>query len=87
MRTTAKLFKNGQSQAVRLPKEFRFVGTEVKVRRVGNGVLLEPVVPQIAKDDLDRVRKFIETMGPLQPQFAELVEEAMQKLQGDGSGS
>ncbi len=30
---TAKLFKNGRSQAVRLPKEFRFEGTEVEVRR------------------------------------------------------
>jgi len=30
---TAKLFKNGRSQAVRLPKEFRFVGTEVAIRR------------------------------------------------------
>jgi antitoxin VapB len=30
---TAKLFKNGRSQAVRLPKEFRFEGTEVTIRR------------------------------------------------------
>jgi len=40
---TAKLFKHGGSQAVRLPKEFRFPGTEVRVRRLGRGVLLEPV--------------------------------------------
>ncbi len=39
---TAKLFRNGQSQAVRLPKEFRFEGDEVWVKRVGNGVLLLP---------------------------------------------
>jgi antitoxin VapB len=39
---TAKLFMHGRSQAVRLPKEFRFPGKEVRVRRVGNGVLLEP---------------------------------------------
>lgn len=39
---TAKLFKNGQSQAVRLPKEFRFPGTEVIAKRVGQGVLLLP---------------------------------------------
>ena len=38
----AKLFKNGQSQAVRLPKEFRFEGTQVFVKRVGNAVLLLP---------------------------------------------
>jgi antitoxin VapB len=40
---TAKLFKHGRSQAVRLPKEFRLPGKEVHVRRVGRGVLLEPI--------------------------------------------
>jgi antitoxin VapB len=39
----AKLFKHGRSQAVRLPKEFRFPGTEVRVRRMGRGVFLEPI--------------------------------------------
>jgi len=39
----AKLFWNGRSQAVRLPKEFRFEGERVRVKRVGAGVLLEPV--------------------------------------------
>jgi antitoxin VapB len=40
---TAKLFKRGRSQAVRLTKEFRMPGTEVRVRRIGRAVLLEPV--------------------------------------------
>jgi antitoxin VapB len=39
---TAKLFVNGQSQAVRLPKEFRFTGTEVYIQKVGNTVMLFP---------------------------------------------
>lgn len=39
---TAKVFKHGNSQAVRLPKEFRFAGEEVQVKRVGAGVLLLP---------------------------------------------
>lgn len=39
---TAKLFKNGESQAVRLPKEFRFAGTEVLIKRVGDAVVLLP---------------------------------------------
>jgi antitoxin VapB len=38
----ASLFRNGQSQAVRLPKEFRFEGEKVLIRRVGNAVLLLP---------------------------------------------
>lgn len=40
---TARIFQSGRSQAVRLPKEFRFSGGEVKVRHFGNGVLLLPV--------------------------------------------
>lgn len=43
---TAKLFSNGRSQAVRLPKEFRFEGKEVSVRREGDAVILEPLKPQ-----------------------------------------
>jgi antitoxin VapB len=39
----AKLFKNGESQAVRLPKEFRFEGSEVLIKRVGNAVMLLPL--------------------------------------------
>ncbi len=39
---TAKLFQTGRSQAVRLPKAFRFEGEEVFIKRVGNGVLLIP---------------------------------------------
>lgn len=40
---TAKLFQNGQSQAVRLPKEFRFEGEEVFIKKSGNVVMLIPV--------------------------------------------
>jgi antitoxin VapB len=39
----AKVFWNGRSQAVRLPKEFRFEGDRVRVTRMGAGVLLEPI--------------------------------------------
>jgi antitoxin VapB len=39
---TAKLFQNGQSQAVRLPKEFRFDDSEVFIKKTGNVVLLIP---------------------------------------------
>ena len=40
----ATLFRNGGSQAVRLPREFRFSGDHVRVRRYGRGVLLEPLI-------------------------------------------
>ena len=39
---TAKLFKNGQSQAVRLPKEFRMEGTEVYIKEQGSAIILLP---------------------------------------------
>ena len=43
---TAKLFQTGRSQAVRLPKAFRFEESEVYIKRVGNGVLLIPKTPE-----------------------------------------
>lgn len=39
----AKIFWSGRSQAVRLPKDFRFEGEEVRIRRHGNAVILEPL--------------------------------------------
>jgi antitoxin VapB len=53
----AKLFQNGRSQAVRLPKEFRFEGDRVRIRRVADGVLLEPFVRDTESwfEELDRL--------------------------------
>jgi antitoxin VapB len=39
----AKIFWSGRSQAVRLPKSFRFQGEEVRIRRHGKAVILEPL--------------------------------------------
>ncbi len=43
MSVTAKLFMHGRSQAVCLPNEFRFEGTEVRISKVGDRVILEPI--------------------------------------------
>ena len=40
---TAKIFWSGRSQAVRLPKGFRFDGNEVRIRKRGHAVILEPI--------------------------------------------
>jgi len=40
---TARLLQIGRSQAVRLPKTYRFAGAEVVLKRLGNGVLLLPL--------------------------------------------
>jgi len=64
----AKVFWSGRSQAVRLPKEFRVEGNEVRVRRHGNAVILEPIT-----DDwgwLDRLA------GQLDDDFTRAVNEA-----------
>ena len=66
----AKLFRNGRSQAVRLPREFRFEGDSVRVRRVPEGVLLEPLIADAAKwfAEMDRAggRSFMK-QGRAQP--------------------
>jgi antitoxin VapB len=53
----ARLFQNGRSQAVRLPREFRFEGDRVRVRRVAQGVLLEPLLTSTTEwfDKLDEL--------------------------------
>lgn len=67
----AKIFWSGRSQAVRLPKEFRFDVDEVTIRRQGNSVVLE--LPPTEKQDewawLD------ELAGPLDDAFLAAVEE------------
>ena len=57
MTATAKLFKNGRSQALRLPREFRFEGDRVRVRRAGRGVLVEPMFTDVSEwfAELDRL--------------------------------
>lgn len=40
---TAKLFRNGESQAVRLPKEFRMTGSAVFIKKLGNATILIPI--------------------------------------------
>ena len=42
MQRTAKIFMNDRSQAVRLPKEFRFDTSEVFIRKVGDEIILSP---------------------------------------------
>lgn len=57
----AKLFWSGRSQAVRLPKAYRFEGGEVRIRRLGEAVILEPVARDWAWLD--------ELVGPVDADF------------------
>lgn len=56
--SVARLFTHGGSQAVRLPKEFRFEGTEVHVRRVGNEVVLSAHPPASVQALIDALDAF-----------------------------
>jgi antitoxin VapB len=58
----AKLFWNGRSQAVRLPKEFRFAGDRVRVTRMGEGILIEPL-PSVKKETLEEMFARMDAMG------------------------
>ena len=55
-----KIFNNGNSQAVRLPKEFRFESKEVIIRKVANGVLLMPQDKNMWENWFDNLDKFSE---------------------------
>lgn len=73
---TAKLFWSGRSQAVRLPKDFRFQGTEVHIRRRGNAVILEPAAEDWSWLDM--------ISGKLDDDFVEAVNEQPQQQQRPG---
>ncbi|WP_442581454.1 antitoxin [Mesorhizobium sp. ASY16-5R] len=62
MTHVAKLFKNGRSQAVRLPAEFRFEGTEVEIRRdpETGEVILSERKPQKSWDEFFRLRDLLD---------------------------
>ncbi len=64
---TAKIFWSGRSQAVRLPVEYRFQGSEVRIRRRGGSVILEPLPSDWRwLDDL---------ISQLDPDFVQATEE------------
>lgn len=65
--STAKVFTTGRSQAVRLPKEFRFTTSEVTIERVGEAVVLRPKLSKDAWwDEMEKTLasfKGMETIG------------------------
>lgn len=67
---TAKVFWSGRSQAVRLPKEFRFDTDEVRIRRHGPAVILEPIATDWAWLDA--------LVAPLDDDFVQAVQERPQ---------
>ena len=71
---TAKIFMNGRSQAIRLPKKYRFEGSEVYIKKVGNAVMLIPYEApwQMLQDSLSLFSDdFMETREQPVPQERE----------------
>ena len=71
---TAKLFMHGGSQAVRLPKAFRFEGAEVSVRKEGDAVILEPVVRRPRRRTPEEHAAFWKAIDDLGPSTLEAPE-------------
>lgn len=69
MTATTKLFWSGNSQAICLPKAFRFEGNEVSIKKQGNKVILEPIVDDWAW--LDDIRN----IGEPDPSWKEAIKE------------
>jgi antitoxin VapB len=57
----AKIFQHGRSQAVRLPKAYRLPGSQVRVRKLGRGVLLEPMDP--SPQDIRAIFEELDRLG------------------------
>jgi antitoxin VapB len=68
---TAKLFWHGRSQAVRLPKQFRFEGKTVRIRRHGKAVILEPLA-----DDWSWLDAIV---GKLDKEVSEAINEPVEQ--------
>ena len=75
-RDEAKLFKNGSSQAVRLPKEYRFEGDTVFIRREGEDVVLSPYKDRLTllRESLDMFTDEVQGLERHQPTEVEVRE-------------
>lgn len=71
----AKVFWSGRSQAVRIPKEFRFDTDEVTIRREGDVILLEPVPNPNAPIDFDKEWGWLDNLKPFSDDFVRAVNE------------
>ncbi|MES2978250.1 MAG: virulence-associated protein VapB [Pseudomonadota bacterium] len=70
-----RLFRNGANQAVRIPREFEFPGTEALMRKVGNTLVIEPIAveyprgsPQAFLQALDEIA----ALGPCEDEFPDV---------------
>ena len=73
---TAKVFTTGRSQAVRLPKEFRFSTQEVYIERKGDAVILRPKLDKDAWwDEMEKILASFEGMEPIERSHDDLSDD------------
>ncbi|MGR3808408.1 antitoxin [Pasteurella testudinis] len=70
---TARLFWTGNSQALRLPKAFRFEGEKVKISRSGKKVIIEPIISDWA---------WLDELGDFDSSFEQAVQESKATVLG-----
>ena len=78
----AKIFWSGRSQAVRLPKEFRFSTDEVTIRREGDRVVLEPASGKDGEVDFEKEWGWLKKLTPPDDAFIAAVNEPVPMPEG-----
>ncbi len=71
---TASLFRNGRSQAVRIPREFEFEGSEVVLRKEGARLIIEPALPKLS------FLEFLQTLEPIDETLPEIEDLPVEQV-------
>ena len=69
-----QLFKNGRSQALRIPREFELPGTQARLRRDGDRLIVEPIAPRSLAQLLARLEPIADDFPPIDDAPANPVE-------------
>ena len=69
-----KLFKNGRSQAVRIPREFELPGEDAVMRKEGSRLIIEPAAPRSLLALLATLKPLAETFPPVADPMPDPVE-------------
>jgi antitoxin VapB len=74
---SARLFRNGANQAVRIPREFELAGTEVTIRQVAGTLVIEPVQKMHPKGSVAALLAALETLEPISEPFPDVDQDLL----------
>jgi antitoxin VapB len=69
---TARLFRNGANQAIRIPREFELTGTDVTIRRVAGTLIIEPIVTTHPQGSVAALLAALATLEPITEPFSNI---------------